>query len=189
MKQLRILLATSIIITLTIVLNSCHSKPVEIIFKTNQPDTSIGLNQQKVYVLKEQTTNSDFNYSKLKDIDGNTEDKLNIKNLMPIFEPINGNYNYYQFISTYKGYSFEDKFKNFHDILIIKTDNLNKIIDAYHYTLEWAELPLEYDLFKSSAKDINLKNNLDISVLKFKHFYYWRNYDIDLNERGSIKIK
>jgi len=55
---------------------------------------------------------------------------LNLKNLMSIFDPVSGHYTYYQFIATFKGHSFQEADKDFHDILIIKTDKENKIVDA-----------------------------------------------------------
>ena len=79
---------------------SCQTKTVKVVFASTQKDTATELNAAKIYKLKKKAINSDFDYSKLGDIDGNIKDTLNIKNLMPIFEPINGHYNYYQFIST-----------------------------------------------------------------------------------------
>jgi len=49
---------------------------------------------------------------------------------MSIFDPVSGHYTYYQFIATFKGHSFQEADKDFHDILIIKTDKENKIVDA-----------------------------------------------------------
>ena len=80
-------------------------------------------------------------------------------------------------------------FEDFHDILIIKTDSENKIIDAYQYTLEWAEPPLKYDVFKSSIINIPLTNNMDINLLKFIRTYSWNDDNKELNENGIIKLK
>jgi len=147
------------------------------IFQTAQTDTATKLNETKKYILKKQTENSDFNYSKL----------------MPIFEPVSGQYNYYQFISTYVGQAYNSDgpplFEDFHDILIIKTDNKNKMIDAYQYTLEWSEPPLQYDVFKSSAKNITLTNNIKIAELKFKRTYSWSEDNKEMNESGIIKLQ
>lgn len=112
---------------------------------------------------------------------------------MPIFEPVSGQFKYYQFLSTFVSQAYNPDgpalLKDFHDILIIKTDNDNKIIDAYHYTLEWAELPLQYDVFKSSAKDIYLTKNIDINQLKFIRTYSWSDSNNELKENGIIKLK
>ncbi|MBK7221326.1 MAG: hypothetical protein IPH94_08360 [Saprospiraceae bacterium] len=179
--------------TLLTGLASCQTKPIKTVFETTQKDSATKLNETKIYILKKQTENSDFNYSKLDDIDGNKMDTLNVRNLMPVFEPRSGQYKYYQFLSTSVGEAYNADgpplFKDFHDILIIKTDNENKIIDAYHYTLEWAELPLQYDVFKSSAKNISLTNYMDINQLKFKRTYSWSDDNIELKEDGIIKLK
>ena len=172
---------------------SCQTKPIKIIFQTDQTDTATKLDEIKQYILKKQTENSDFDYSKLNGIDGNIKDSLEMKTLMPIFEPVSGQYHYYQFISTYIGQAYNADgpplYKDFHDILIIKTDNENKILDAYHYTLEWAEPPLQYDVFKSSAKNITLTNNMNIADLKFKRTYSWSEDNKEMEESGIIKLQ
>jgi len=172
---------------------SCQSKPVKTTFETTQKDTATKLNATQIYVLKKVTENSDFNYPKLENIDSHKIDTLNIRNLMPVFEPVSGHYKYYQFLSTFVAEAYNADgpplFQEFHDILIIKTDKENKIIDAYQYTLEWAEPPLQYDVFKSSAKGITLTNNLDISELKLIRTYSWSEDNKEMTEGGIIKLK
>jgi hypothetical protein len=185
MKFLTFILFT----TLLAGLSSCQTKAVTTVFETTQKDTATKLNETKFYILKKRTENSDFNYSKLDDIDGNKMDTLNVRNLLPVFEPVSGHFNYYQFLATFKGESYDGGIKDFHDILIIKTDTENKIIDAYQYTLEWAEPPLQYDVFKSSIKNISLTNNMDINQLKFIRTYSWSDNNKELKESGIIKLK
>jgi len=169
---------------------SCQSQPIKIVFETTRKDTATKLNETKIYILKKETENSDFNYSKLENIDSNKMDAFNVRNLIAIFEPVNGQYRYYQFLSTFVGEGYNPDgpplFEEFHDVLIIKTDDEKKIIDAYQYTLEWAEPPLQYDVFKSSIKDISLVNNMDIIQLKFKRTYSDNN---ELEESGIIKLR
>jgi len=56
-------------------LASCQTKqPVKTIFTSAQTDTATGLGQTKIYKLKKKTINSDFDYSKLDDIDGSIKD-------------------------------------------------------------------------------------------------------------------
>lgn len=189
MKFLTIILFTILLTGLS----SCQTKPVKIVFESIQKDTATSVNETKIYILKKQTENSEFNYSKLDDIDVNKMDTLNIRNLMPVFEPVNGQFKYSQFLSTFVGQAYNDDgpalFKDFHDILIIKTDNKNKIIDAYHYTLKWTERPLQYDIFKSSAKNIYLTNSMDINQLKFIRTSSWSDDNKELKEKGIIKLK
>lgn len=124
-------------LTLLTRLASCQKNPVKIIFENSQKDTA-SINKAKTYILKKQTENSDFNYSKLDDLDGKKIDTLNVRNLMPVFGPVSGQYNYYQFLATFEGEAYNavgpPLFKEFHDILIIKTDCEIKIIDAFQYT-------------------------------------------------------
>ncbi len=185
---MKVFLTIALLLNISVGLVSCQTKPVKIVFVSNQNDTATELNQIKIYKLKKKATNADFDYSKLNDIDDNIKDTLNIKNLMPIFEPTSGHFTYYQFISTFKGHSFQEVDKDFHDILIIKTDGENKIIDAYQYTLEWAEPPLQFDLYKSDVKNLILKNDLDLSALKLTRKDFWDEKDRIHKESGRLKL-
>ncbi len=175
-------------------LASCQTKQsAKTIFISAQKDTATGINETKIYKLKKKTINSDFDYLKLEDIDGNIKDTLNLKSLMPIFEPINGQFTFYQFLATFKGEAYNGDgptlIKDFHDILIIKTDNKNKVIDAYQYTLEWAEPPLQFDLYKSDCVNLILKTDLDISSLKLTRKDFWDDKDRVHNESGRLKLE
>ncbi|MEN9907509.1 MAG: hypothetical protein RLZZ540_650 [Bacteroidota bacterium] len=173
---------------------SCQTKPIQTIFESGVEDTSTKLNDTKIYVLKKQTINSDFDYSKLDDIDDSYGRFHKPKKIITAFEPIDGQYNYYQFIATFKGQSYNDAgptlIKEFHDILIIKTDSKNKIIDAYQYTLEWSEPPFQNDVYKSTVKNLLLTNNLQLNTLKLTKTYDgWDEKDKKLNENGIIRLK
>jgi hypothetical protein len=69
-------------------------------------------------------------------------------------------------MATFQGLSFTNREKEFHDVLIVKTNQDNKIVDAYQYTLEWAEPPSACDLFKSSCKNLSLTNKMSVEKLK-----------------------
>ncbi|WCM43176.1 hypothetical protein MG290_05825 [Flavobacterium sp. CBA20B-1] len=163
------------------------------VFETNEKDKATELNETKIYKLKKQTTNSDFNYSKLNGIDGHKMDTLNIRNIITVFEPVRGEFNYYQFLATFKGEGYNSGeapiIKDFHDILIIKTDSDNNILDSYHYTLEWAEIPLQYDVFKGSSKNLKLTDSLQISKLKLIRTYSWSEDNKELMDNGIIRLK
>ena len=172
---------------------SCKSKPIEIVFETKKEDKSTELNESKIYKLKKQANHSDFDYSKLDDIDNSFGLFKKPKKIITAFEPINGKYNYYQFIATFKGQSYNDAgptlIKEFHDILIIKTDSKNKIIDAYQYTLEWSEPPFQYDVYKSTAKNLVLSDGLHLNDLKLTRTYSWDEKDKKFSENGIIHLK
>lgn len=184
----------SLILTLLLsVLISCKSKSMEIVYESTELNKATELNETKLYILKKQTNNSDFDYSKLDDIDDDFGLFKKPKKIITAFEPVNGKYNYYQFIATFKGSSYNDGsgslIKDFNDILIIKTNNENQIIDAYQYTLEWAEPPFQYDVFKSSLKNIKLTDNLDIEKLKLMRTNNWSEENNEHKDGGKIRLK
>jgi hypothetical protein len=96
-KKMKTALKTILTIIIAVGLNSCNSQNVQTVFENNQTDKATELNEAKIYRLKKQTANSDFNYSKLNDIDSHKMDSLNIRNVMTVFEPVGGQFNYYQF--------------------------------------------------------------------------------------------
>lgn len=178
---------------LILLLVSCKSKPIEIVYETQIEDIATEQGATKIYILKKQTINSDFDYSKLDEIDDSYRSFAKSKKIITAFEPTSGKYNYYQFIATHKGASYNDGgptlTKDFHDILIIKTSADDRIIDAYQYTLEWSEPPFQYDVFKLSAKNIQLLDNLKIENLKLMRTYSWDETQKFSNETGIIKLK
>lgn len=172
---------------------SCQTKTLRIVYQSSQKDHPTELHEAQIYRLRKQAVNADFNYFKLNNIDDHIKDSTSLRQ---IFEPVNGTYNYYQFVSTFNGRALifpgddlKDSVKTFHDILIVKTNRENKIIEAYQYTLEWAERPCQYDLFKSSISNIPLTDNMNIDGLKFVRTEYWDTNDKFLRDKGTIKLK
>lgn len=155
-------------------------------------DTATGLDETKIYKLKKQTIHSDFDYATLDDIDGSTNEILKGKSIQSLFEPVRGEYTYFQCIATFKGSAYNGDeaplLRNFHDILIIKTDEHNTIIDTYQYTLEWAEPPRQYDIYRSSVQGLTLTDGMDISTLKFVRADYGSIDNNLLQETGIIQI-
>jgi hypothetical protein len=78
---------------------------------------------------------------------------------------VKGSYTVYKFIIEYQGESAERGKMTFHDLLALKTDSTGKILDAYQYTLEWADSP-SLALLKLGAKDVMLKPGLKLTELK-----------------------
>src|SRR5438045_6718320 len=106
-------------------------------------------NMVKEYKFLDKTFNADINHKSLFALDTLSP---GMSLLEKIFKPAKGNFIVYRFLATFKGISFTEEEKDFHDLLIVKTDSSNKILDAYQYTLEWAEPPLEYDLYRGHCK-------------------------------------
>jgi hypothetical protein len=121
--------------------------------------------QTKEYKLLSKSELSNFNYKALDHI--NTYDDRT-----KVFKPVKGKFTVYTFIADFRGISRHREEIDFHDILIVKTDKSGKILDAYQYTLEWGEMPLTFDLFRSKAKNISLTNGLSLDDLMLERVWY-----------------
>ena len=142
--------------------------------------SSACISQAKEYNLISIDSNADFNYQALKYID-TTGERRNI------FIPVKGQYTVYTFIANYKGWSFHEPGEiEIHDILIIKTNKHNKILDAYQYTLEWAEMPLSYDLYKSKAKGQLLTDRFPIDKLQLHRVNFDSRKGRKFKEQGVL---
>jgi len=153
-----------------------------VIFINSKPTFS----QTKEYKLIDKTVSADINYHAIDAIDTFTH---GIKMLNQVFKPAKGKYIVFRFIATYTGLSYTDKTKEFHDIIIVKTNQSNRIIDAYQYTLEWAELPSDTDLYKSTCKSAYLKDMMAIEEFKFTRPWYYDIQDRALKDTGNIKMR
>ena len=176
-----------LLILLSIGQTSCQNRKVKIVYENDSIENPTELNAAKKYILKKKSINSDFDYSKLDNIDK--------QNKTESFEPVDGNFTYYKFIATFIGYAYVapgdsgEHNKTFHDILIIKTNDRNEIVDAYQYTLEWSELPFQHDVFKSKTENLILVDNLDIKLLNLNRTESWNEEDKKYKESGIIKLK
>ncbi len=131
--------------------------------------------QQKVYKLLDKTVAADIKKNILTILETIHPRYSLMDN---VFKPTTGKYTVYRFLATYQGISYTDKQEEFHDILIVKTYNENKVIDAYQYTLEWADSPFA-DLYESTARGLYLNDNTPIDNFKFK-----RRWDDDKNDQA-----
>lgn len=138
--------------------------------------------QAKEYKLISRTENADFNYNSLAFIDTTTTRGTR----RIVFDPVRGKYTVYFFMATYKGLSYNNTEKEFHDILVVKTDGKQKILDAYQYTLEWAEPPFSYDLYKAKGKGLTLINQLSVEKFLFCRVNYYKESDSKLKETGVL---
>jgi len=143
-----------------------------------------------IYKLVKKVARADFNYKMLNNFSASVISESKIEGVSDVFEPVEGDFTYYQFIAEGVGEFFtlpdeeEEAFQNFRDILILKTDSLATIVDGFQYTLEWGEYPFEYDLFRISDTCLMLRNKLTIEELKLKSLHDGRNFD----EKGIIEL-
>jgi hypothetical protein len=71
----------------------CQTNNIKTIFVSTEKDKVTELKKTKIYRLKKQTKNSDFNYTKLKDIASNITGTVTLKNVLPILSLLMGNIN------------------------------------------------------------------------------------------------
>jgi hypothetical protein len=142
------------------------------------------LSQTKVYKMVDQTTSADINPNLYRIL---FESARPVSLTTKPFMPVKGKFTVYRFIATYQGLSFTNKEKEFHDILIVKTDRKNKIIVSYQYTLEWTDSP-EADLFKSTCKDTYLTDKMLIEKFRFQRKKDYANDDAKLIEQAIISF-
>jgi hypothetical protein len=141
--------------------------------------STLTLAQDKTYVLTKKTENADINYELFKTF--NDFEIYKDGGLKRAFEPVDGEFTTYTFISEYKGLSFDGTEKLFHDYLILKVDpKTNEISDGYQYTMEWAEPPASSDLYRISKTKIPLENNMNLSLLELER--------TDLSERSDWRV-
>lgn len=105
-----------------------------------------------------------------------------------VFKPTAGKYTVYRFLATYQGISYTNKQREFHDVLIVKTNNYNKVIDAYHYTLEWADSPFA-DLYESTARRLYLNDSMPVGDFKFKRLWDADRNDRALKDSGVVRLE
>lgn len=131
--------------------------------------TSIVFAQQKEYKLLDKTSNADIDKSFILRLD---KAPRGLPMLDSLFKPVKGEFTVYRFLATFQGKSYTGQEKEFHDLLLVKTDNNNKVVKAYHYTLEWAEMPLEQDMYFSTSKDLVLVNGIAINAFGFERPWF-----------------
>ena len=138
---------------------------------------------QKEYKLVSKVHNSDFDYDALNSID-------TFSNRRDVFRNIKGSFTVYTFIATFRGLSYRDEQEHdFHDILIIKAGKDNLIKDAFQYTLEWAEMPLSYDLYQAKSTGVALSNELSVKELNLQRVDETDDTDRKSKDEGVIKLK
>ncbi len=165
---------------------TCYSAAAQ-----NQAKGNSAVKDEKTYVLVANKINTDFNYKLLDDFEQSFSALIKENNSRElVFNPINGKYHYYKFVATYKARGIlpdSDPAKpeqTFHNILIIKTDDQQKIVDGYHFVLEWGEKPLSYPLFRIKSTGGPLQEGLSLKQLNLKRVTDNTDFDSD----GKIKL-
>ena len=116
------------------------------------------------YYLYSVTQNSDINYDMISKIDSFPMGKAKLNNE---FYPVSGNYTVARFLSFSYGNGMESSFET-NNVLILKIDKDQRIVDGYLYCLQWAEMPVSTALLRISNNNVKIKNKRSISSL-FNH--------------------
>ena len=120
-----------------------------------------------IYHIVNVHDHANFNYQLINEYKSSQSKWGDRENVIEIFRPVNGQYRVIQFMAAFWGRGKDEKKKIFHEILIVKVDHNNIILDSLQYTLEWGELPQIYDIYYLKSKDAKLTKNLDLSKLQF----------------------
>lgn len=117
-----------------------------------------------IYDILDIYNNADIDYARIDSLN-NIGGGYNLINT--VFLPQSGNYKIIRFLSTDYGTIFDEHDGFTHNLLLIKVDENDEIIESYLYFLENPVMPLNGYLLKST-KHIPLKNRMRIKSLKFE---------------------
>jgi hypothetical protein len=123
-------------------------------------------NKIKEYIFLDKHIDADLNYT---GIDSVYKSGV-VSGFDSVFNVVGGKYIVYRFLNHDRGDLTSDLSGHISDIfnlIILKTDKENKIIDGYWYSLTTPDFPRICRLYRVSRK-IKLIHNLDIDKLKFK---------------------
>ena len=121
-----------------------------------------------VYQIKGVHENSDLNDKAIERYQKRASEWNDTGEVLKLFQPVKGKYRVIVFMATGYGLSFTDKKEIFHNILILKTDQKDEILDGLEYVIEWVEVPTASRLVRLTQKGVKLKKGLPLSELKFK---------------------
>lgn len=76
-----------------------------------------------------------------------------------------GKFLIYKFVAAYAGTTAEGGAAELHDLLVLKVGCGDEILDAWQYTLEWADTP-SLDLNRMRKKGLLFKKGLEIGTLE-----------------------
>lgn len=138
-------------------------------------------NAQEVFKLSLKKENADINYLTIKNINLFAH---GCKEMLQIFQPVKGQFAVYLFIKEFQGESNLGGSSKMHDLIILKTSEDSVVLDGFYYRLEWAEVPSQSMIFRTTCKDVKLKNNLEVSLLEFINEY--ESYGKALDEQVNL---
>lgn len=124
--------------------------------------------RQIIYQILEIHDKSDLNNDLIEQYLKNSRLWGSREEVFDLFRPEKGEHKTIMFMAPFEGIGYEGEVDIFHDIMILKVDKDNRVLDGLQYTLEWAEPPLSCDLYRVTKRGEKLKKGLDVSALQFK---------------------
>lgn len=120
-------------------------------------------NAQSNYSSLDFKDQADLNYNKIGVIDSVSKSYQFM--IDSVFNFVDGKYKIYRLVRKFQFYDKESKLVENHELLVLKVDSKKRIIDSYHYLLEFPELPSECMLYRLSNKWVGQKIKFRKSVL------------------------
>lgn len=144
--------------------------------------------ENNFYIITGISENSDLD---MKNFDKTTHQK-NSDFMISKFPTKKGNFKIIHYLNLSYGFvSYSNNETIIHHILSLKLDKKNKIIEAFHYNLEWQDDP-SYNLYELGNKNLFFKENLNLSQLNLISVKEKTKLDIQAyldNVFNGIKIK
>ena len=120
----------------------------------------------KDYMFLDKHIEADLNYTA---IDSINNYGAGLFLLDSVFNVVDGKYIIYRFLNYDSGIlCYDCPIMDIYNLIILKTNKKNKIIDGYWYSLTNPDMPSKCFLYRVSQKNVKLIHNLNTEKLKIK---------------------
>ena len=124
-----------------------------------------------IYQIKAVHANADLDEKAIEKFKKRDTEWNETRAVLNLFQPVKGKYKVIFFVGADYGLSaIDDKEHIFHELLILKVNKNNEIIDGLQYVLEWAEVPTAYRLCRIQKSGIKLQKELQVSQIGCRNF-------------------
>ena len=138
-----------------------------------------------IYQIKAVHNNADLDEKAIEKYKKRAVEWNDTTEVLKLFKQIKGKDKVIFFVAADYGLShFDEKEHIFHELLVLKVNKNNEIIDGLQYVLEWAEVPTAYRLCRIAKSGIKLQKELQVSQLGCKNFESGK----EISLRGVLTI-
>lgn len=110
--------------------------------------------------------NADFNYRGIDSINWMPKGRIMMDS---VFNTIKGDYTIYRFMSYTNGWLLTDLYCELNDVVVLKVDSNNNIVEGFYYYLQYPEMPSSCYLYHSNRK-LKLKGKISMKELQFEQY-------------------